>query len=128
MQRTLRGRSEMLSIFSDLRYGLRVLRKSRGFAIVSVLTLALGIGATTAIFTLLDGVVLKSLRYPDAQRIVAINTRWTDSGEVNPRTAGGDLGDIRGTTDSFQAFSYYIGGEMGVQLGRTAEFVGAYQV
>ncbi len=56
-------------------------------------------------------VLLKSLPYPDAQRIVAIDTQWTDSGRVFPATAGGDLKDLRGATDSFQAFSYYIGEE-----------------
>ena len=118
----------MQTLWQDLRHAIRLLRKSPGFTAVAMLTLALGIGATTAMFTVVDGVVLKSLRYPDARRIVAINTRWADSGEVSPRTAGGDLEDLRSATSSFQAFSYYVGGEMGVRLSQSAEFVGAYQV
>ncbi len=119
--------SALDALWQDFRFAVRTLRKSPGFTAVAVLTLALGIGATTSIFTILDGVVLKPLQYPDASRIVAINTHWTDSGAEIPLTTGGDLQDIRGV-DAFEAFSYYHGGEMGVQLSRGAEFVGAFLV
>ncbi|HXA57222.1 MAG TPA: ABC transporter permease [Candidatus Acidoferrum sp.] len=116
------------SLARDIRFALRMLRKNRGFTAVAVLTLALGIGATTAIFTIVDGVVLKSLQYPDADRIVSVNTLWTDSGKENQSTTGGDLMDLRGATDSFAAFSYYHGGEFGVQLSHGADFGGVYLV
>jgi predicted permease len=116
------------SVIQDVRFGLRMLRKNPGFTAVAVVTLALGIGATTAMFTVFDGVVLKPLRYPDAGRIVAINTQWIDSAKAFPSTAGGDLVDLRNARDCFEAFSYYNGGEIGVQVGRSAEFVGIYEV
>ena len=114
-----------MNFTADLRYAFRMLRVNPGFAAVAIITLALGIGATTAMFTVVNGVVLKSLRYPDAARIVAVNTKFTDKGR---RLTGGDLEDLRADKDSFEAFSFYNGGEMGVQLARSAEFVPAFLV
>jgi predicted permease len=113
-------------LLRDLRHSGRALRRSPGFAMVAILTLAVAVGAVTALFTVLDGVVLKPLDYPDADRIVSIVNRYLD--RRAPLLTGGDETDIAAMPDVFDAIAYYSGGEMGVQVGDHAEFVGAQRV
>ena len=62
----------MLGIFHDLKYAVRQLRKAPGFALIAVITLALGIGANTAIFSVVNGVLVRPLPFHDADRLVRI--------------------------------------------------------
>jgi predicted permease len=93
------------SVFSDCRYGFRQLRKNPGATAVMVFTLALAIGATTAIFSVVYGVLLRPLPYTNANRIVAvfeINSNGTWS-----RLADPNFDDFRDQNRSFQAIAKY---------------------
>jgi putative ABC transport system permease protein len=95
----------MRTILQDLRYGLRMLAKAPGFTAVAVLTLALGIGTTTAIFSVVYGVLLRPLPYPDSNRIMAV-FEVTSKGRPS-RVADPNFDDFRDQSRSFQAVAKY---------------------
>ena len=95
----------MTQLLQDLRYALRQLRKSPGFSSIAVLTLALGIGATTAIFSVVYGVLLKPLPYANPSRIVSIFEINTKDGQM--RLADPNFDDFRDQRRSFQAIAKY---------------------
>jgi putative ABC transport system permease protein len=86
------------SLLRDLRFGARILRKNPSFAAIAVLTLALGIGATTAIFSVVNAVLLKPLAIEDPSRVVLLQEQWHG---VFPDLSAGNFADIRGQGSSF---------------------------
>lgn len=114
----------MNSIWQDLRYGARMLFKQPGFSVVAIITLALGIGANTAIFSVVYAVLLRPLPFKDPERLVMV---WNNGAEAagGDRTplAAADLLDWRAQSRSFEsiaAFQYssmnYTGGDLPEQV------------
>jgi len=104
----------METLIKDIRFGVRSLLKRRGFTSIAVLTLALGIGACTAIFSVVDGVLLRPLPYPEAERIVQLR-------EVNPAGrpipfAEPNFLDVRARSQTLEAVAEY-GGDLTTVTG-----------
>ena len=92
----------MDTLLQDIRFGLRQLRRTPGFTIAAVLALALGIGATTAIFSVLDRVVLRPLPYPEPDRLTTVWEVNDSKGLSHERISPVNFGDYRGLTHVFE--------------------------
>ena len=92
-------------MFQDLRYGARLLLKHRGFTAVAVLTLALGIGACTAIFSIVDAVLLRPLPYPEAEKIVSL--REVDAKDRQNTFAEPNVLDVHARNHTLAAAAEY---------------------
>ncbi|HKR61155.1 MAG TPA: ABC transporter permease [Pyrinomonadaceae bacterium] len=113
----------MNSLLQDLRFGLRMLVKKPIFALIAVVTLALGIGANTAIFSVVDAVLLRPLPYPEANRLVFL---W--SGESGAGSAWPDYEGWRDRNQSFDGLAAFYNGDFNLSsAGSPPEFIqGAY--
>ncbi len=96
----------MMTIWSDLRYGIRQLLRSPGFACATILILALGIGGVTAMFSTLYTVMIRPLPYPQPDRLVL--GRATYNGGVNPWLSGPDYVDYRSQCRSFSSLEAFF--------------------
>ncbi|HEV2424592.1 MAG TPA: ABC transporter permease [Terriglobia bacterium] len=97
----------MNDLGQDLRYGLRVMVKDRAFTAVAVLTLALGIGANTAIFSVLDAVLLRPLPYPEPQQLVKLWSRFQGIGLPNDQNdlSAPEFHDLQQLSQSFSGIA-----------------------
>ncbi|MGH9936256.1 MAG: ABC transporter permease, partial [Blastocatellia bacterium] len=102
-------------MFQDLRYGVRMLLKAPNVTLIAVLTLALGIGANTAIFSVVNAVLLRPLPYSDPDRLVLIGSRWNDS-EFSSVSLPEYL-DYRARATAFQELASYQRGSANLSTG-----------
>ncbi len=104
--RDIRAGVSLDNLLQDLRYGLRILRRNPGFAVTAILTLALGIGATTTIFSVVDTVVFKPLPFPTADRLVRMESVIAATG-TGGEASYLDFVDWRARSHSFDGMAVF---------------------
>ena len=97
----------METLIQDVRYGMRMLWKNPSFTLVAVLTLALGIGACTAIFSVADTILLRSLPYYQPDRLVTVNETLPQMGTDEIGVAAGEYVDYRNQNRSFSSVAAF---------------------
>jgi hypothetical protein len=97
----------MDELIRDAQYGFRTLLKNRGFALLAIVTLGLGIGANTAIFSVISGVLLKPLPYASGDRLVVIRQSAPLAGRPDTGVSIKEFYDYREQTSSFDALVEY---------------------
>ena len=97
----------MNTLMQDIRFAARMLRKSPGFTAIAILTLALGIGANTAIFSVVDAVLLKPLPYPQPNRIAAVWGTHSKIGESRRTLSYPDFKDLQAQNHVFEQVAVY---------------------
>src|SRR5947207_3849627 len=113
----------MDSLFKDLRYGVRSLLKQPIFTLVAIGTLALAIGGNTAMFTVVNSVLLRPLPYPDADRIVTLEGVNPAHGITQSNMSVPDLVDWQTQSHVFQKMAGYFTGGLVLNNGDEAERV-----
>jgi predicted permease len=119
--RDQRGLPTLEMLWQDIRYGARTLRKNPGFTAVAVLTLALGIGANTATFSVVNAVLLRPLPYPEPSQLVQL--RVGRSGRPNAVIGSATFVAIKAQSQSLARIAAYSGGDMTLTGAGSAERV-----
>jgi putative ABC transport system permease protein len=115
----------MTNLLRDLRFGLRLLRKNPGFAAVAVLALALGIGANTAIFSVVYSTLLEAMPYPQPNKIVMV---WSKINGGRNGVSAGDYLDWKQQSNAFQELSAWSGENFNISSGKEPEQVSGRRV
>lgn len=110
----------------DLKFALRSLGKNPGFTVLALVVMALGIGANTAVFSVVNAVLLKPLAYQDPDRIVTLFSLWKEGS--HGQVSAPDFHDWHDQSTSFTAMAYYDAGSTAVTVGSAAEYAQAAEV
>jgi putative ABC transport system permease protein len=113
----------MSEFLQDLRYAARLLIKQPGFTTVTIAVLALGIGATTAIFSVVDAVLLRPLPYADADRLVSVQNYWRTTGTRANNISAPDYYDWRDRATSFDGLAAYTWSQSSVTVSGAGDYV-----
>jgi predicted permease len=113
--RRQRGVPLLGDLWQDLRFGARVLRKQPAFTFVAVLTLALGIGANTVLFSVINAVLLRPMPFPESDRVVALYETFKPSG--TSALSVPNLRDWQQQNTVFEGIAAYVGGAFNLQTG-----------
>lgn len=113
----------MNTFFQDVRYGVRMLAKNPGFTLVAVLTLALGIGATSTMFSFANGILLHSLPYKDSERLVLVDENSLQRGVTSMGVSFPNFLDWREQNQVFSGIASYMGGNFTLTGGGEPEQV-----
>src|SRR6266568_5039766 len=109
----------------DLKYGMRLLKRSPGFAALAVLTIGLGIGANSAIFSVINGVVRKPLAYPNSDRLMYVSSEFSQQHWDKFWVSPPEYLDYKEHTRAFSDLAAYTTGAMNVSEGDSPERVHA---
>ncbi|UCD23028.1 MAG: ABC transporter permease [Gemmatimonadota bacterium] len=123
-----KGDGFMIKTLSDLKYAARSLRKTPGFTLIVLITMALGIGANTAIFSVVYSVLLAPFPYPEANRIVQIWTTTPERGWFFNSPSEPNFWDLEERSQSFEHLAAYRGGSANLTGGEFPERIRAAQI
>ena len=115
----------MEDLVKDIRYGVRSFLKRPGFLFIAVSTLALGIGATTAMFTVVNSVLLRPLRFPEPERIMLLEGVNPRMGITQSNMSVPDIGDWQQQSQSFEQIAAFVSGGVFLSTGDEVERVRA---
>ena len=121
-------KTQMSTLLQDLKFGLRTLAKNPGFTAVAALTLALGIGANTAIFSVVNAVLLRPLPFPDADRLVSIRLDHPKRGIHNAYESYPEITDWRDQSRSFESIAAYSPSTVNLSTREEAESASLWKV